>query len=80
MKIDNTNTNTNEFLRVLQYITYLVYILVWEVLLWVGTAYIVFWLGNSGWWFILTILMSQCAYSPYEWGFGKRRIKDGDEI
>lgn len=22
-----------------------------------GTAYIVFWLGHSGWWFLLTVLL-----------------------
>lgn len=26
--------------------------------LWAGTAYIVFWRGESGWWFVLTLLVS----------------------
>lgn len=26
--------------------------------LWGGTAYLVFWRGESGWWFVLTLLVS----------------------
>jgi hypothetical protein len=32
--------------------------LIWNLFIWSGTAYLVFWKGHSGVWFILTILMT----------------------
>ena len=30
----------------------------WNVLVWGVTAYAVFWLGHSGWWFVLAALLT----------------------
>ena len=49
-------------------ITYLIYIIVFETLIWGGTGYAVFFLGRSGWWFLLALIVSSAAYSPYHWG------------
>lgn len=48
-------------------LTYMVYIIVYECLVIGGCAYIVFWKGYSGWWFVLAVLMSAGAYKPSAW-------------
>ena len=48
----------------MKYLTYLIYIVCYESLVIGGTAYVVFWLGHSGWWFLLTALLSGAAYKP----------------
>lgn len=48
-------------------VTYLIYIVIYETLVLGGTAYVVFWLGHSGWWFVLAALMSGSAYPPSSW-------------
>ena len=48
-------------------ISYLIYILVWEVLILGGCAYLVFWKGASPWWFVLAVLLSSAAYGPEKW-------------
>lgn len=52
-------------------ITYLIYIIFWESLTMVGTAYVVFGLDYSAWWWLLGILLSGCAYRPEMWMHGK---------
>jgi len=52
-------------------ITYLIYIIFWEILIVGGTAYIVFGLGYSGWWWLLGIFLGGCAYKPTSWIHGK---------
>jgi hypothetical protein len=32
----------------------------WYVLVFGVTAYAVFWLGHTGWWFVLAIILSSC--------------------
>ena len=32
--------------------------LAFHAFLWGGTAYLVFWRGESGWWFLLTLVVS----------------------
>lgn len=59
----------------MKYITYLIYIVFYELLILGGTAYAVFVLGASGWWFALAIFMSGAAYKPQQW-VGKD-TKDG---
>jgi len=49
------------------FITYLIYIIIWETLCIGGCGYVVFILGYSGWWFILCALFSAAAYSPKRW-------------
>lgn len=48
-------------------LTYLFYIVIWEVMVIGGCGYVVFGLGYSGWWFVPAILMSCAAYSPEKW-------------
>jgi hypothetical protein len=33
------------------------FILAWNAALIAGTAYVVFWLGYSGWWWLLTLIL-----------------------
>ena len=47
--------------------TYMIYIIFWESLTIGGCAYLIFFKGYSGWWFILAILLSTLAYSPEKW-------------
>ena len=48
-------------------ISYLIYILVWEVLILGGCTYLVFWKGASPWWFVLAVLLSCASYGPEKW-------------
>ena len=54
-------------------ITYLIYITLWEGLIFGGTGYAVFVLERSGWWFALAFFIGACSYSPLKWihGVGK---------
>ena len=51
-------------------VTYLIYIVLWEGLIFGGTGYAVFWLGHSGWWFALALAVWPMAYSPLKWIHG----------
>lgn len=51
----------------MKYLTYLIYIILWEGLVLGGTGYAVFVLGHSGWWFVLAVIMSAGAYPPRKW-------------
>jgi hypothetical protein len=53
------------------YITYLIYIIFWELLIFGGTGYAVFVLDHSGWWFLLAALLGGAAYSPKKWIHGQ---------
>lgn len=57
-------TNFNDRFVVL---TYLIYIIIWESMIFGGFAYIVFGLGYSGWWMLLAVFMSGVAYKPKMW-------------
>jgi hypothetical protein len=56
-----------------KYLTYLIYIVLYEGLLFGGAGYAVFVLDRSGWWFLLAMLLSGAAYRPETWihGVGK---------
>ena len=49
------------------YITYLIYIVLWEGLIFGGTGYAVFVLGHSGWWMLAAFALGCCAYPPHKW-------------
>lgn len=53
------------------YLTYLVYILLWEGLIFGGAGYAVFVLNHSGWWMLAAFFIGCCAYSPLKWIHGK---------
>jgi hypothetical protein len=48
-------------------LSYLLYIIAWEVLVVGGIGYAVFTLEQSGWWFLLAALLSASAYPPERW-------------
>ena len=54
----------------MKYLTYLIYILVFETLVFGGTGYAVFVLGHSGWWFLLAVIVGGAAYKPQTWIHG----------
>lgn len=54
-------------------ITYLIYIVFWESMIFGGTGYAVFVLDRSGGWFALAIVIAACAYHPMSWIHGKPR-------
>jgi hypothetical protein len=54
----------------MSYLTYLVYILVYQLIVLGGTGYAVFVLEHSGWWFLLAVLLASCAYKPSQWIHG----------
>lgn len=45
------------------FIAVLIFRALWMFTILAGTAYIVFWLGYSGWWWLLTIVLL-CSLSP----------------
>lgn len=49
-------------------LTYLIYIVFWELLCFAPVFYAVFWKDASGLWFLLAIMLSQSAYTPDKWG------------
>lgn len=51
----------------MKYLTYLIYILLWEGFVFGGAGYAVFILQRSGWWFLLAVLLSGAAYKPEDW-------------
>ena len=57
-------------------ITYLIYIVFWESMVFGGTGYAVFVIGNSGWWFLLAVFIGGLAYSPLKWIHGKDKNYD----
>ena len=59
-------------------ITYLIYIVVWEGAILGGFTYLVFWREQSGWWFVLALLLSAAAYPPDKW-MGKSNQGDQNE-
>jgi hypothetical protein len=48
-------------------LTYLIYIIFWEGMIFGGTGYVVFSMGFSGWWFLIAIFIGGCAYPPERW-------------
>jgi hypothetical protein len=55
----------------MKYLTYLIYIVLWEGLIFGGTGYAVFILNRSGWWFALAVFVGSMAFSPLKWIHGK---------
>jgi hypothetical protein len=54
-------------------ITYLIYIVFWESLIFGGVGYAVFGLDYSGWWVLVALLVGGCAYPPEQWIHGKEK-------
>lgn len=49
------------------FISYTIYIVLYEALVIGGCGYVVFGLHYSGWWWVLAVLFSNEAYSPSKW-------------
>lgn len=49
------------------FITYTIYIVLYEALVIGGCGYVTFVLGYSGWWWLVAMLFSSGAYSPSKW-------------
>lgn len=47
--------------------SYLIYSIFYETLTIGGTAYVVFVLGQSGWWWLLGALFSASVFKPERW-------------
>lgn len=56
-----------DFKALMLTITYLIYILIWDVGLIAGCAYLVFYKGESGWWFLLAIFLAGSCLKPKTW-------------
>jgi hypothetical protein len=54
-------------------ITYLIYIVFWESLIFGGVGYAVFGLDYSGWWIIAAVIIGGFAYPPERWIHGKEK-------
>lgn len=52
------------------YLTYLIYTIFFQGLVWGGTGYAVFWRGHSAYWFLLAFVVASCAYTPQKWIHG----------
>ncbi len=48
-------------------ITYLIYIVFWESLIFGGGFYLVLERNWSPWWLVLSLILSLVAYSPSKW-------------
>lgn len=55
----------------MKYLTYLIYIVLWEGLIFGGAGYAVFVLGHSGWWMLAAFCIGCMATSPGRWIHGK---------
>lgn len=47
--------------------SYVIYAIIYEAIAIVGTAYVVFVLGYSGWWWLLGVLFSAGITPPERW-------------
>jgi len=53
-------------------LTYLIYIILWEGLIFGGVGYAVFILGHSGWWVLAAVFVGGHAYPPERWMDGQK--------
>lgn len=55
------------------YWTYLIYIILWEGLIFGGAGYAVFVLDHSGWWMLAAAFLGGMAYPPRKWIHGAEK-------
>lgn len=48
--------------------SYLLYVILWDGGLIVGTGYLVVVQDHSPWWFVLTLIICSCGFKPWQWG------------
>lgn len=51
---------------ILSYTFYVFLMMIWLVLLWGATGYVVFFMGHIGWWCAFSLLLS-CPIAPWKW-------------
>ena len=52
----------------MKYLAFLIYILIWDIGILLGTFYAVFILGYSGWWFLLAFALCCLSFTPRHFG------------
>lgn len=48
-------------------VCYTIYVIVWELLVWIGAGYVYFILGKSGWWMVLAFILSTSYIKTHNW-------------
>lgn len=63
-------------------VTYLIYIIFWESMVFGGIGFAVFVLDRSGWWLLVAATLSMMAYSPASWihGVNSKPPKPEDQL
>ena len=52
----------------MKYLAFLIYIVIWDMGILIGTFYAVFIEGASGWWFLLAIFLMLSCFRPSSFG------------
>lgn len=52
----------------MKYLAFLIYIILWDGGLLLGTYYATFILGHSGWWWLLSIFLMLSSFKPHHFG------------
>ena len=61
-------------------VTYLIYIVFWQTMIFGGFGYIIFVLGHTAWWAIVAMILWDGAYTPEQWQrLLSRYIKDEEQ-
>lgn len=55
----------------MKYIAFLIYIILWDGVILLGTGYVVFILGKSGWWFLLAYILMVNSFKTHHFGIGE---------
>ena len=63
----------------MRFLTYLVYIILWEGFILGGTVYLVGWMGWNPAWIILALILSAGAYTPSRWAKIAGKVEDDEE-
>lgn len=53
-------------------LTFLIYIILWDGSILAGTTYLVFWMNESGWWYLLAMVLMSTSFKPGSWIYGKK--------
>jgi hypothetical protein len=56
----------------MKYLTFFVYIVLWDVAILVGTFYATFILGHSGWWWLLAVFLMGTSFKPRHFGIEQK--------
>lgn len=62
-----TEPKYSGWLGVFSIVTFMLYIVIWDIGLLVGTAYLIWWKGASGWWFVPAFILCGMSYKPKHW-------------